>query len=526
MRSVSQAAHSTVVHSGMLAAADTFTAREPRQERSHPDRGSRETNHGTEAIIDAVASAGEMVGAGTGTGDARRSWTRISSVAMPRRQAPAEAPAAVPSWRALLAAAAVIAAATGLVFVIYHGLAGRHDQFDLRIYFNAIHWWAGGNSLYDYGTYDPVMGTLGYTYPPFAALVMSPMAVLGWRAVQALTIAGIFAGAAVTVHLVLAERFRIDRRLLVPVVAGVTVGSFLLLPIRQTFQFGQVNLFLAVLVLFDVLVLARRGSRLAGVGIGLAMAIKIVPGIFLIYLVLARQWRAAITAAATCAAAWLLAAVAAPAASWQYFTSLLWDTGRVGMLASPSNQSVDGLLARIIAPAQPGKLMFLAVVVLVAVPVARHIRAAVATGDTLAAVTITGLLGVLLSPVSWIHHCVWVLPALVVIGHRAALQIGALLPVLLRDGWAVTVRNAATRPLLLRAAGAVALGVTGVAAFVPDTRYWLNLPFEDLAHLSPGVIIASSLQLLWMLTAALMLPLLPATVSSPDGVLVRAGQQA
>lgn len=424
-----------------------------------------------------------------------------------RENASGRTPAHPPPLRAWIGALALIAAATGVLFATHHGLSGPHDQFDLRIYFAAMHWWGDGNALYAYGKYDPVMGILGFTYPPFAAMLMSPMALLGWRTVQVLTVASILAAAAVTVHLVLAERFHIARRRLLPVVAGVTVASFLLLPIRQTLQFGQVNLFLAVLVLFDVLVLTRRGSRLAGVGVGLAMAIKIVPGIFLLYLVLARQWRAAITGAVTCVAAWLLTAVAMPGASWEYFTSLLWDTRRVGILASPSNQSVDGLLARIVAPDQPGKLLFLAAVLIVAVPAARRVRAAVASGDTLAAVTITGLLGVLLSPVSWLHHCVWVLPAVVVIAHRVV--TGARRFPAIDGGVLGVLHDSAARRAALRLGGVIALGLTGLAVFVTDTRDLLNLPMANLADLSPAEILGCSLQVLWMLAAVFLLPVLP-----------------
>jgi alpha-1,2-mannosyltransferase len=436
-----------------------------------------------------------------------------------RTSAPTRVVAVQPPLRAWLGGLALVAAVTGLLFATHHGLSGPHDQFDLRIYFAAMHWWGDGNALYAYGRYDPVMGILGFTYPPFAALLMSPMAVLGWRTVQVLTVAAIVGAAAVTVHLVLAERFRIARDRLLPVVAGATLASFLLLPIRQTLQFGQVNLFLAVLVLFDLLVLSRRGSRLAGVGVGLAMAIKIVPGIFLLYLVLARQWRAAITGAATCAAAWLLSAVVAPAASWAYFTSLLWDTRRVGILASPSNQSVDGLLARIIAPDQPGRLLFLAAVLLVVLPAAGRIRAAVVRGDTLAAVTITGLLGVLLSPVSWLHHCVWVLPVMVIIVHRAAPAIRGLSVQLLRTGLGGVLHDPVARPAVRRLAGVIALGLTGLAVFVTDTRALLDLPMTNLADLSPAEILGSSVQALWMLAAVFLLPLLPAR--SADGSVDR-----
>ena len=155
-----------------------------------------------------------------------------------------------------------------------------------------MNWWARGNDLYCYGVADPVMGLLGFTYPPFAAVLMAPMATLGWPAVRALTVVGILAAGVVMVHLCLGERLRPPTRLVWPVVHGRLRAAFLLQPWRQTLGMGQINLFLAVLVLADVSGPGASGQPWAGVGVGLAMAIKIVPGVFLIYFAVTRQWRA------------------------------------------------------------------------------------------------------------------------------------------------------------------------------------------------------------------------------------------
>ena len=364
-----------------------------------------------------------------------------------------------------------------------------------------MNWWARGNDLYGYGVADPVMGLLGFTYPPFAAVLMAPMGALGWPAVRALTVVGIFAAGIAVVHLCLGERLRPSPRLLWPILLVASAAAFLLQPVRQTLGMGQINLFLAVLVLADVLVLGRRGSRWTGVGVGLAMAVKIVPGVFLIYFAISRQWRAMTVAACTCATAWLVGAVVAPAATWEYFTSLLWDTGRVGLPASPSNQSLFGVLSRVAAPDQPG-LSALAVVALpVAALAVRRIARATAAGDLLAAVTITGLLGVLLCPVSLIHHCVWVLPALIVLGHRCALVVSDLLD----------AGRFALRPLL----GPGGLLLSGLLLWVPDIRAMFDLPFANLVALSPLQIAVSSLPMLWMLAAMLALPILPVLPESP-----------
>jgi alpha-1,2-mannosyltransferase len=73
-------------------------------------------------------------------------------------------------------------------------------------------------------------------------------------------------------------------------------------PVRQTLGFGQVNLWLFALVLLDLVVLGRTGSRWAGAGVGIATAIKLTPGLFIVYLLVTGQWRAARTATVTTAA--------------------------------------------------------------------------------------------------------------------------------------------------------------------------------------------------------------------------------
>src|SRR5262249_55272237 len=57
-------------------------------------------------------------------------------------------------------------------------LAVRHGFFDLSVYYGAINYWMhDGGSLYDYLL---PQNTYGFTYPPFAALTMLPMAITPW----------------------------------------------------------------------------------------------------------------------------------------------------------------------------------------------------------------------------------------------------------------------------------------------------------------------------------------------------------
>jgi alpha-1,2-mannosyltransferase len=274
---------------------------------------------------------------------------------------------------------------------------------------------AGGYSLLHgislYGPQFPY--NLPFTYPPFAAwplVVLAPLppalclwlwtfatlAVLGW---------------------VIAVSFR-------PVlptppwpralaVSGLIVAFGVTSPMTDHLGFGQINVFLMALCLADLLGVRPRWLP-QGVLIGVATVVKLVPGLFIVYLLVTRRFRAAATAALTAATATLLAAVVSPADSWLYFTDLLWHLGRrVGLNnnATIGNQSLQGALLRVLPATSVGPVwVILAVVVLIAGMWAA-LRAYRVGGDV-AGAAVTGLVSVMISPVSWPHHLVWFVPAI------------------------------------------------------------------------------------------------------------------
>ncbi|WP_393952601.1 glycosyltransferase 87 family protein [Streptomyces murinus] len=200
-------------------------------------------------------------------------------------------------------------------------------------------------------------------------------------------------------------------------------------PLRDTtFSFGQVNVVLLALVLTDARLLSSGRGRWAGAGIGLAAAIKLTPALFIGLLLLAGRRRAAAQATAVAAAVTALAALVDPAASRFYWTRALWDTSRVGRLDYVSNQSLQGVLARLGETGRP--LWALAVLGTLCVWAWRGRRAALA-GDWTAAFALTGAAACLVSPITWVHHLVWLLPSFAVLlraGHRRL--AGALYAVL------------------------------------------------------------------------------------------------
>lgn len=438
-----------------------------------------------------------------------RPGSRAPSARSARQSPRAVSVAAVRRWR-LAGSIALVLFAFWVVYQFAHTTTGpHHNQFDLKIYFNAVRFWADGHNIYDYWQPDSVNITLGYTYPPLAAVLMAPMAKLSLSLVTVLASLAILASTAWCVYLCLRERVRINRQNVLLAVGLATAAAFLLEPIRQTMGFGQINMYLMALVLLDILVLGRRDSRWTGIGIGLAMAIKLTPGMFLLYFLLSKQWRATTVAVCTAIATTLVAAVVTPSETWHFYTSLAWDSDRVGFLGGSANQSMNGLIARIMAPHDPSKAIWLALVLAVGIPVAVRIRKAILAGDDLAALTMTGLLGILVSPVSWSHHIVWVIPASVIICHRLIKASNTDTPHAMTGGAEARHRLRAAWPL-------IALVGLGSLAFGQDLRLDLGLPDVDYSGLSVFWMCVASVQMFWCLAAVFLLPIrtAPTTASA------------
>jgi alpha-1,2-mannosyltransferase len=271
-----------------------------------------------------------------------------------------------------------------------------------------------GGSLYDYLLPQNVYG---YTYPPFAAFTMLPMAVTGWHAAIVISCVLTTATTLAVVYWFIAPIARRQSWSVWYAVALTLCAGIIFEPLRESFLFGQVNTLLLFLVTADFMVLLARGSRLGGIGIGLATAIKLTPGVFIVYLLVARRWREAAVAGVTALVATLGAAMVSPDSSLVFWTDAFWNTDRVGDLNFVSNQSLEGAVARM-NPVDPSTLWWAAAVLAVCVVWYRRVRRAHAAGDEIAAFGLTGILGCLISPITWVHHLVWVAPALLVLLDR------------------------------------------------------------------------------------------------------------
>lgn len=245
-------------------------------------------------------------------------------------------------------------------------------------------------------------GDLVFTYPPFAGVVFVP---LTWiPAGIASTV--LVLGSALSYALVVAAAGRrlgwSPRAIAAALVLGLAAA-----PIVRTVQQGQINLLLAAMIAADVWLLPRRWR---GVLIGIAAGIKIVPAVFVLYAVARRDWR---SAARTVAAGMVTIGVAwavAPEASLRYWTQMALDTSRSGGGGYPDNQSLVGVLARVLGDNHPpvwATLPLQGAALGLAYLCARRALKADRPVEGALAVAVGGLLA---SPISWSHHWVWCVP--------------------------------------------------------------------------------------------------------------------
>ncbi|MGX6600634.1 glycosyltransferase 87 family protein [Micromonosporaceae bacterium Da 78-11] len=290
----------------------------------------------------------------------------------------------------------------------------RHDVFDLHVYAGAVDsWWHGGD-LYGYGRPDDGRNW-GFTYPPFAAFIMAPMAVLPWTAISAIQALASAAATVLTLALLL-RRTAQRRGWWLPAV--VAVADLLLLPFEpwaSTLSYGQINILLLALVAVDLLVALPRHHVLAGVGIGIATAVKLTPAIFIAYLLIIRERRAAVTAAGTAAVVTLISAALAPHESFEFWTNKLFDIQRIGEPSWVDNQSLNGTMHRL-SPHAATILWATATVAVLAVWLWRIRR--IDETDRIAGFALTAVVACLISPMTWVYHLVWLIPALVVLVDR------------------------------------------------------------------------------------------------------------
>ncbi|MDO3650184.1 glycosyltransferase 87 family protein [Nocardia mangyaensis] len=308
-----------------------------------------------------------------------------------------------------LAAAIGLFAVSALVAVLAHWWSG---YIDLQVYRNGARVWLDGGDLY--GPMPPVYGLgLPFTYPPLAAAFFVPLALMPLAVAELAVLATSVVSLGIALWLVLVRvRPELDRMaVLTVIIAGVGFAQFLE-PVRQTFNFGQINLVLMAVIVIDVLV--RKPLWPRGMLIGIAVSIKLIPAGYLLYFLLRRDWKGAATLVVSAAGAVGVGFVLFPRDSVEYWFHTVSDTGRIGTPYFAGNQSIKGTLFRLGIDESLATGLWIALSLLTVALAAVWMYRLIEAGNEVAALLVNAAAILLVSPVSWSHHWVWVAPALVV----------------------------------------------------------------------------------------------------------------
>jgi alpha-1,2-mannosyltransferase len=336
-------------------------------------------------------------------------------------------------WRATQVAIVV-----ALIYAGWLVLGHIPYRIDIDVYRMGGQAWLNGQPLYANGGKGVDFHTrigldLPFTYPPLAAVAFSPFAWLGLSpasvTITVITLVLLLVSTwIVLTRLQVWEHTPADRKLVIRepawlrrcwLAAGiVALATIYLEPIQANFAFGQINVVLMTLVIADCV--PRRTPWPRGMLLGIAIAVKLTPAVFLLYFVLRRDFRTVLTTVGTVVAASLVGFVLAWGDSWEYWTTTIHHTDRIGSAALNTNQNVAGSLARLELSENTHFVLWTAACFAVLGLTIWAVRRIAPNGtqvgpdNQVLGVVCVALFGLMVSPVSWSHHWVWALPALLV----------------------------------------------------------------------------------------------------------------
>ncbi|WP_432562448.1 glycosyltransferase 87 family protein [Kineococcus sp. SYSU DK003] len=321
----------------------------------------------------------------------------------------ARVPAGVWRWLGVLVLLVAVAPIVHRYLVAY---PDDQWQVDLEVYREAGRSLLIGRPVYSFATEVPQL--LPFTYPTFSAVLSIPLALLPWSVAGWVWTAFQLFLLWVVVGLAfrpLLERAGTGAGLVQGLVAAACVW---ISPVGENIRFGQVNAVLVTLCLLD-LVRGADGVRIGrftvrwprGALVGVAVAIKLTPGVFLVHFAITRQWRELRNAVAAAAGVTVATFVVAPEASLEFWTSALLNSDRLGPNAGSSNQSLRGFVLRLYLSEGTTTLVWGLLALVAAVAGFALARALHRRGSLVGEVAACGMVAVLVSPVSWLHHLLW-----------------------------------------------------------------------------------------------------------------------
>jgi alpha-1,2-mannosyltransferase len=332
----------------------------------------------------------------------------------------------------LVRAGAIALAAVVVSWLVFNAVNGALNEVDLTVYRD------GGlivrhvgpyydprayAPLYDWGGYSSL--ALKFTYTPFAAVTFAAASLLPWAVTEFGSVVVNMAALAAALWFTFGGLGYRNRRVRLGATLLAAAATFWLQPVVRTIYLGQINLVLMAAIMGDLcqpdLTASGRRRWWKGAVTGIAAGIKLVPLIFVPYLLITRRFR---EAAATVAGFLLTVAVGFAvlphdSSRWWLHGMFMADGNRAGFMGWAGNQSLRAVITRFAGSVAAGQAPWIAAaaVALILGMTASYLldRA----GYPVPALLATALTGLLVSPISWDHHWVWIALAVAVTGHYA-----------------------------------------------------------------------------------------------------------
>jgi alpha-1,2-mannosyltransferase len=308
--------------------------------------------------------------------------------------------------------------------------------------------------------------SLQFTYTPFAAVAFALVSFMNLGTATVVDTIANFLALLAAIWFTLGGLGCTDRKIKIGATLLGSAAAIWTEPVFRDIYLGQINLILMAAVLWDLCQPAsRKGTsrRNKGFVTGVAAGIKLIPLIFIPYLILARKFREAAMVVAGFACTVAVGFAVIPKDSSKYwFGGLFYNGGRTGFTGWLGNQSLDGLISRLAGSINAGKPYYLVIgfaVVVIGVASAALLDRA---GHLVPAILLAELAGDLFSPISWDHHWVWIAVWMVVAGWYAG------------QAWQAGRRGAAA------VYAAACLAVYGVFANVPGS--WYGMRMWEIVH--------------------------------------------
>jgi alpha-1,2-mannosyltransferase len=306
-------------------------------------------------------------------------------------------------------------AAVGELAAVYLLLTvGSHRFIDLDVYRIGVQAWLHGRDMYGQLPPTQVGMSLPFIYPPFAAVLLSPLALLPWSVSAVVTFGLSTVGLALTLYLACRRIWPGGGQRGAALLAALALPACTWLePVRETYWFGQVNIVLMTLVALDCLVERPKWPR--GMLVGIAAAVKLTPAAFVLLFLVRRDYRSVVVTMASAAAATLVGFLVAPTESVRYW--LGGFAGASGVSGSPfaTNQTIKAVLARFDLPRTEQTVLWVILAAIIVAAAWIAMRHALHNDELVLAFGLNALAGLLVSPTSWSHHWVWVAPALLAV---------------------------------------------------------------------------------------------------------------